>query len=48
MQVTLKNKYNPDNTIDIINSYVQKDFRVKLYKFGVNSGAAVARNNSKS
>lgn len=35
-----------DNTIDIINSYVKKDFRVKLYKFGVNSGAAVARNNS--
>ena len=35
-----------DGTTDIINDYVKKDNRIKLYKLQSNSGAAVARNNS--
>ncbi len=35
-----------DNTIQIINSFVQKDKRIKLFKFNENKGAGFARNNS--
>ena len=33
-----------DNSIDIINSYAEKDIRIKLIQLKKNSGAAVARN----
>ena len=35
-----------DNGVDIINSYVKKDSRIKLYQLKNNSGAGVARNKS--
>ncbi|MBP1629401.1 MAG: glycosyl transferase [Bacteroidetes bacterium] len=35
-----------DNTIEIINEYIQKDNRIKIFKHNINSGAAIARNNS--
>lgn len=35
-----------DNTCNIINKYVQKDSRIKLFQLTQNSGAGVARNNS--
>ena len=35
-----------DNTVDIINSYVKIDSRIKLFCLDKNSGAGVARNNS--
>ena len=35
-----------DNSIDVINEYIKKDCRVKLFRLDKNSGAAVARNNS--
>lgn len=35
-----------DKSVDIINSYVKKDSRIKLYQLKNNSGAGVARNNS--
>ncbi len=35
-----------DNTIDIIQKYVKKDSRIKLFCLSKNSGAGVARNNS--
>lgn len=35
-----------DTSIDLIESYVKKDDRIKLFVLSYNSGAAVARNNS--
>jgi teichuronic acid biosynthesis glycosyltransferase TuaG len=35
-----------DNTINIINEYMSFDKRIKLFKLKINSGAAIARNNS--
>lgn len=35
-----------DNSCDIIQSYCNKDARIKLFKLKQNSGAGVARNNS--
>lgn len=35
-----------DNTISIMSAICEKDSRVKLFKNAINSGAAVARNNS--
>jgi teichuronic acid biosynthesis glycosyltransferase TuaG len=35
-----------DSTVAIIESYIKKDSRIKLFKLDVNSGAAIARNNS--
>ena len=35
-----------DNTIEIVQSYIQKDSRIKLFQSEKNSGAGVARNNS--
>ena len=35
-----------DNTVEIINKYVNQDSRIKLFCLGKNSGAATARNNS--
>ena len=32
-----------DNSLSVINSYTEKDKRIKLYQLPVNSGAAVAR-----
>lgn len=33
-----------DNTVELVNSYCLLDNRIKLYRLGINSGAAVARN----
>ena len=35
-----------DKTVNIINSYVEKDKRIKLFQLKKNSGAGIARNNS--
>ena len=35
-----------DNTIEVINSYIANDSRIKLFKLEKNSGGGVARNNS--
>ena len=35
-----------DDSIDVIQSFVKKDNRIKLYQLGKNSGAAVARNKA--
>lgn len=35
-----------DNTVKIINEFVQKDRRIKIFTLDKNSGAGVARNNS--
>lgn len=35
-----------DNTIDIVNRYVQQDSRIKLFCLEKNSGAGIARNHS--
>lgn len=35
-----------DNSVEIINKYVQQDSRIKLLNLDVNSGAGVCRNNS--
>lgn len=35
-----------DNSREIIENYVQKDPRIKLFKLSKNSGAGIARNNS--
>lgn len=35
-----------DNSVNVIQSYVEKDTRIKLLKLDVNSGAGAARNNS--
>jgi len=35
-----------DNTVEILNKYAKKDKRILVHKLNVNSGAAVARNNS--
>lgn len=35
-----------DNSIEVINEYVQQDTRIKLLKLDINSGAGVCRNNS--
>lgn len=35
-----------DNTIQIVESYVKNDSRIKLFKLEKNSGAGVARNSS--
>lgn len=35
-----------DNSVEIINKYVQQDSRIKLYKLDKNSGAGVCRNKS--
>lgn len=35
-----------DNSTDIINSFIEKDNRIKLYKLDKNSGGGVSRNNS--
>jgi len=35
-----------DNSVGIIEEYVKKDARIKLFKLGENSGAAIARNKA--
>lgn len=35
-----------DNSVEVINKYVQQDSRIKLLKLDVNSGAGVCRNTS--
>ncbi|MDM1060600.1 glycosyltransferase family 2 protein [Myroides odoratimimus] len=35
-----------DSSIEVINEFVKKDSRIKLFKLEKNSGAAIARNNS--
>ncbi len=35
-----------DNSLIIINKYIEKDNRIKLIKLGVNSGPAIARNEA--
>ena len=35
-----------DNTIEIVESYIKNDSRIKLFKLEKNSGSAIARNNS--
>ena len=35
-----------DDTVAIVERYVQQDSRIKLFRLGKNSGAALARNNS--
>ena len=35
-----------DNTIEVVNSYITNDSRIKVFKLEKNSGGGVARNNS--
>tara|TARA_B100000886_G_scaffold333529_1_gene287705 strand:+ start:814 stop:1563 length:750 start_codon:yes stop_codon:yes gene_type:complete len=35
-----------DKTVEIVESYVKKDYRIKFFSLKKNSGAAIARNNS--
>ena len=35
-----------DKTVEIVESYVKKDCRIKFFSLKKNSGAAIARNNS--
>ncbi|MGM7702931.1 glycosyltransferase family 2 protein [Pseudalkalibacillus sp. Hm43] len=37
---------SPDNSVEVIEEYVQKDSRIKLHQLSENSGAAVARNTA--
>lgn len=35
-----------DSTVEVVNSYIEKDSRIKLFRLNENQGAGVARNNS--
>ena len=45
-ELLITDDYSSDNTIEIIESYIVIDSRIKLYHLSQNSGASVARNNS--
>lgn len=45
-ELLITDDFSTDNTVQIINDYIQKDNRIKLFKLDKNFGAAIARNNS--
>lgn len=45
-EMIIVNDMSTDNTLEIINRYIQKDNRVKLINLTENSGAAIARNKA--
>lgn len=45
-ELLITDDFSTDNSIEIINKYVQQDSRIKLLKLGKNSGAGVCRNKS--
>jgi len=45
-ELLITDDYSTDNTIEIIESYIKNNSRIKIFKSEKNSGAAVARNNS--
>jgi|TARA_B110000914_G_scaffold224379_1_gene242023 glycosyltransferase involved in cell wall biosynthesis len=45
-ELLITDDFSTDNTIEIVESYVKNDSRIKLFKLEKNSGAAIARNNS--
>ncbi|MEC1719115.1 glycosyltransferase family 2 protein [Schinkia azotoformans] len=45
-EMIIVNDKSTDNTVEVINKYVQKDSRIKLINLNENSGAAVARNKA--
>jgi teichuronic acid biosynthesis glycosyltransferase TuaG len=45
-EMIITDDYSSDNTCEIIETYIEKDVRIKLYRSDKNRGAAAARNNS--
>lgn len=45
-ELLITDDFSSDDTVKIVESYVKKDSRIKLYKLEKNYGAGVARNNS--
>lgn len=45
-EMILVNDLSPDNSVEIINEYAQKDERIRLIHLEKNSGAAIARNTA--
>ena len=45
-ELLITDDLSTDNTIEIVESYVKNDSRIKLFKLEKNSGAGIARNNS--
>ena len=45
-EMIIVDDFSTDNSINIINSFIKKDNRIKLYKFSKNVGAAVVRNKA--
>lgn len=45
-ELIITDDFSQDNTIDIIQKYVDSDSRIKLFSLSKNGGPGVARNNS--
>lgn len=45
-EVIIVDDCSTDNTVEVVNSYILKDSRIKCYKLDRNSGAALARNKA--
>jgi glycosyltransferase involved in cell wall biosynthesis len=45
-ELLITDDFSTDNTIEIVESYVKNDSRIKLFKLEKNSGAGIARNFS--
>ena len=45
-ELLITDDFSSDDTVQIVESYVKKDSRIKLFKLEKNCGAGVARNNS--
>lgn len=45
-ELLITDNCSTDNSVEIINKYVQQDSRIKLFKLDKNSGAGVCRNKS--
>lgn len=45
-EILITDDKSEDNTLEILEDLAQNDDRIKIFKLNVNSGAAVARNNS--
>ena len=45
-ELIITDDYSSDNTVEVIQSFIKKDDRIRLYKLKSNQGAGVARNHS--
>ena len=45
-ELIITDDFSTDDTVSIVNNYIQTDSRIKLYELKNNSGSALARNNS--